>query len=167
MEHEESVFAHPVNHIGDVKYDDDDTGIEEAFCKVFKHFREILNALYAGQEPGYKKIFKHFVHGSTLVKHHGFREENEVRIVVSPRPTNPDSFFYNCADVSKPRKAIRYRRRGDSEVRYIELFGEAPLPIKRIIVGPSRIQNLNYQTISDLVTGSGIEVVKSEIPFLG
>ena len=169
MKHEKDVFSHPMNHIGDVKYDCDDTGIQKAFCDVFKLFPEILNVFYSGQEPSYDRIFDHFVQGSTLVKHRGFHEEREVRIVVTHRPTDPDSIFYDRALDSKPKKVIRYTRRGDSEVRYIELFGEAPLPIERVIVGPSRIQNLNYQRISDLVKGSKpkIDVVKSETPFVG
>jgi hypothetical protein len=169
MEHEKTIFAHPMNHIGDVKYDTDDVGIQKAFCKVFELLPGILNTFYADQEPPYDRIFDHFVHGSTLVKHRGFHEEKEVRIVVSPRPTSPDSIFYDRAHDSKPTKVIRYRRKGDIEVRYIELFGEAPLPIERVIVGPSRIQNLNYQRISALVTGSKpkIGVVKSETPFIG
>ncbi len=169
MAHEKNVFAHPINHIGDVKYDDDDAGIRKAFWEVFDYFPEILDAFYSDQEPGYEKLFDHFVQGSTLVKHHGFNQENEVRIVVSPRPTNPDAIFYNHAHDAKLTKVIRFRRRGDSESRYIELFGEASFPIKRIIVGPSRIQNLNYQRISDLVAGSEakLEVVKSETPFVG
>ncbi len=166
MQYEKCVFAHSINHIGDVKYDNDNVGIREDFCTVFEYLPEILDAFYSKREPSYDKIFDHFVQGSTLVKHHAFREEKEIRIVVSPRPTNADSPLYNSALDSKQVKVIRYGRRGDSEVRYIELFGEASLPIKRVIVGPSRIQNFNYQQIREMVS-SDIEVIKSGIPFLG
>jgi hypothetical protein len=106
------------------------------------------------------------INGSTLVKHHGFCEEKEVRIVVAPRP-NRDSILYEPADDSKPSKVIRYMQRGNREVRYIELFGDAPLPIKRVIIGPSQFQNINRQKVTDLVQGLDIEVVKSDTPFLG
>jgi hypothetical protein len=94
-------------------------------------------------------------------------------------PQLPSSIFYECKNPSKPTKAIRYRRKGEGEVRYIELFGiddkhglpkgrvKAGLPIERLIVGPSRIQNLNYQKIRELTSGSTIDVTKSGIPFLG
>jgi hypothetical protein len=115
-------------------------------------------------QPPYEEIFSDFVMGSTLVKHHAFHEETEVRIVVSPMPTNQNSCFYA---EQNDRKPIKYRMRGDAEVRYIQLFGNAPLPIKRVIVGPSRVQNFNCQTIKEVVVGSEIEVTKSETPFLG
>jgi Protein of unknown function (DUF2971) len=166
MRHEKCIFSHPVNHIGDVTYDDDDYLKEKPeFRKVFDLFPEILCKYYKRVELPYEKIFTDFVMGSTLVKHRAFREETEVRIVLSPTPTNPNSYFYTDQDNRRP---IKYRSKGEREVRYIELFGNARLPIKRVIVGPSRVQNLNYQTIKEVVSGSSsnIEVIKSETPFL-
>lgn len=165
MTHEKDVFSHPINHIGNVTYDDD-PGLEKKadFCKVFELLPELLQAFYAGTRPCYKKIFEPFILGSTLVKHHAFHEEKEVRIVVSPTPTNPASPFYADKQNSKP---IKYRQIGEGEVRYIELFGDAPLPIKRVIVGPSRIRNVNYQNVKEWTAGSAIEVVMSETPFVG
>jgi hypothetical protein len=88
---------------------------------------------------------------------------------VSPYPTNPDSIFHS-SKLPKESKKIKYSARGDSEIRYIELFGNGKddkLPITRIIVGPSRFQNLNYQKIRELVKDPKIEVVMSKTPFLG
>ena len=166
MQHEQGIFAHPINHIADVIYDNDDAGIKKNFSTVFKHFPEILDMLYKNKQPPYELIFDHFIYGSTLVKHHGFYEEKEVRIVVAPRP-NRDSILYVPEHESKPSKVIRYTQRGNSEVRYIELFGDAPLPIKRVIIGPSQFQNLHHQKVTDLVQDSNIEVVMSDTPFLG
>lgn len=165
MKHEKDVFSHPINHIGDVTYDDD-PGLEKKveFCKVFELLPELLHAFYSGTQPNYGKILEPIILGSTLVKHHAFHEEKEVRIVVSPKPTNPASTFYVDEHNSKP---IKCRQRGEGEVRYIELFGDASIPIKRVIVGPSRIQNLNYQNVREWTAGSGIEVVMSETPFVG
>ena len=173
MRLEQAIFAHPLNHIGDIKYDDDDEGIKKEFCDVFENFPKILHALASGRgddlAAGYEKIYDHFASGSTLVKHHGFREEKEVRIVVSLYPTNPDLIFYGSSP-PKAFKEIKYRARGDSEVRYIELFGNGKndkLPIARIIVGPSRFQNVNYQKIRELVKNPKILVEMSMTPFLG
>ena len=168
MEDERGAFAHSLNHIGDVKYDNDDIGIQKKFHEVFEYFPGILDAHYSGQQqPGYEKMFDHFVMGTTLTKHHAFHEEREILLVVSPRLTDQSTTFYDNSRDSKKIKMIRYRRRGDREIRYIELFGNAPLPIKRIIIGPSKIQNVNYQTICDMTKGSEIDVSKSLIPFLG
>ena len=173
MRRERAIFAHPLNHIGDIKYDDDDEGIKKEFCNVFEKFPNILHALYSDRgkvlAAGYEEIYDHFASGSTLVKHRGFREEKEVRIVVSLYPTNPDSIFHG-SNPPNEFKEIKYGARGDSEIRYIELFGndkDDKLPITRIIVGPSRFQNVNYQTIRKLVKDPKIAIEMSKTPFLG
>jgi hypothetical protein len=167
MRNEQEIFAHYAFHVANVVYDNDNERIRQEFCKVFECFPDVLDMLYNGDRmPNFQEMFDHFVFGSTLVKHHGFHEENEVRIVVAPRITK-DSIFHNPEHDMKLSKVIRYAQKGDHDVRYIELFGDTPLPIKRIIIGPARIQNLNHQKITDIVKGSEIEVVKSETPFLG
>lgn len=165
MKQEMCVFSHPINHIGDVTYDND-PGLENKgeFSGLFELLPKLLCQFYSDEQPRYEEIFEPFVLGSTLVKHHGFHEEKEVRIVVSTMPTNPASIFYADQNDSKP---IKYRPRGDGECRYIELFGGAPLPIKRVIVGPSRIQNSNSQNVREWIKGAGIDVVMSETPFVG
>jgi hypothetical protein len=165
MQHELEIFAHPINHIGNVDYDNDDERIKKDFSEVFKYLPEIIDKFYANEKPPVEKIFERFIIASTLVKHHAFCEEKEVRIVVASRP-NKDSFLHEPAHNSKPSKKLRYMQRGNREVRYIELFGNAPLPIKRVIIGPSQIQNLNCQNITDLVQDSNIEVLMSDTPFL-
>jgi hypothetical protein len=175
MRHDhDDVFQLQIMYMGDVIYDNNDVRIKKDFENVFKLFPKILEISYLDKElcnerrlgSHFKDMHDHFLLGSTLVKHHAFHEENEVRIVVSPKTR--DSFSSYNPDDPKLQKEIRYRQIGNCEARYIELFGDAPLPIKRIIVGPSRIQNLSYQRIRDIVDkNSCIEVVKSEIPFLG
>ncbi len=168
MRYEQNTFEHTISHMGEVIYDDDDTTIEKYFCKVFECFPEILNRYYSGETPNYEGIYEHFVQGSTRVKHHGFHEENEIRIVVAPRPANKDSVFYEPKHDKKPSKVVHYAKKDNREARYINLFGgNDPLPIERVIVGPSRFQNFNYQTVRDLVKGSKIKVDKSETPFIG
>lgn len=165
MSEEHRVFSHPVTHIGDVTYDDDpNINKKPEFRKVFNLFPEILEKLYSRVQPPYEQIFLDFIMGSTLTKHHAFHEEAEVRIVISLSPTNPASPFYSD---QRNRKPIKCRLRGGSEVQYIELFGDAPLPIKRVIVGPSRVQNFNYQSVKEILACSRVEVVKSATPFVG
>jgi hypothetical protein len=166
MQHEQEIFAHPINHIGNVDYDNDDERIMKDFREVFKYLPEIIDKFYAYEQPPVENIFERFIIASTLVKHHAFCEEKEIRIVVAPRP-NRDSILHEPAHDSKPSKVIRYMQRGNREARYIELFGDAPLPIKRVIIGPSQIQNLTCQSVIDLVQDSNIEVVMSDTPFLG
>lgn len=156
-----------------VIYDNDsnDLIIKQKFDNVFKHFPKILAEIYPENgfcDPNalqsyFEAMHDHFLFGSIRVKHNGFHEENEIRLVMPT--TTKDSYSYDPRD-PKPLKQIRYRQKGSCEVRYIELFGYVQLPIKRIIVGPSRIQNVNCQKIKDIVETS-IEVVKSDIPLTG
>lgn len=168
MKEEAGKYAHLMNHIGDVKYDNDEQGITKEFHEVFENLPEALKAVYAGEDasPWYEKMHTDFAMGTTLVKHHAFFEEREVRIVVSPRASKGSRYHAPEHD-EKPVKTIRYAPRANHEIRYIELFGGASLPIKRVIVGPSRKQNFNRQTVAELVSGTGIDVVLSEIPFVG
>lgn len=177
MEREKGIFDHPVNHIGSISYDDDekrhehDENIRERKLvrPLFDLFPKILEDFYSGI-PGFsvpedlERILTPCIVGTTLLKHHAFHEENEVRIVVSPVPRDRTSVFYKDRQVRKP---IRYRRKGDGEVRYIELFGTGPLPIKRVIVGPSRIQNVTVEDVTRIIAGTDIKVVRSRTPFRG
>lgn len=159
--------------LANVIYDNDsnDLIIKQRFKNVFKYLPKILEEVFP--EKGlsdtdtlrscFEAIHDHFLLGSIRVKHNGFHEENEIRIVVPT--TTKDSYSYNPND-PKPLKETRYRQKDNCEARYIKLFGYKPLPIKRIIVGPSRMQNFNCQRIEGIVKTS-IKVVKSEIPFSG
>ena len=171
MQREYDVFQYQIMYMGDVIYDtiDNNMRIKSDFRDVFEYYPKALKALYSVEELYnkkklalcFKEMHNHFVLGSTLVKHQAFREENEIRIVASPMTNDSYSYY---PDPKRP-KEILYKQLNNREACYIELFGEARLPIKRIIVGPSRIQNVNYQTTKDIAKNQGIEVVKSEIPF--
>ena len=107
--------------MGDVIYDDNDVRIKKDFKNVFEHFPKILEIGYSDKELGsekkfvshFEKMHDHFLLGSTLVKHHAFHEENEIRIVVSPMTR--DSFSSYNPDDPKLQKEIRYRQIGNYE----------------------------------------------------
>lgn len=181
MRNEQETFGHQVHHLGKVVYDsaEGDVEIKNEFKLLFESFPKILKEMLPKDRnrkaldlvPHFENILEPFVSGSTLVKHHAFQEEKEIRIVVSPRLADAEATFYRSVHDSKPQKQTRYVQNGERERRYIELFNRIPdnstLPIERIIIGPSRIQNVNYQVIKGLVEGSNITVDKSDIPFLG
>ncbi len=168
MLQEHDNYAHPMNHIGAVHYDGDEERIKNEFQGVFEYYPVALRALYDGDDPRpwYEKMLPHFGLGTTLVKHHAFFEEREVRIVVSPRPQKGSRYHAPEYD-QRPTKTIHYAARADHEIRFIDLFGGAPLPIKRVIIGPSKKQNFNRQVVAELVSGTAIKVEPSEIPFVG
>jgi len=162
-----------ISTLSTVIYDHPSSGpiIKDKFKSVFTNFPDILKERYPESGPPdlptlqncFEAMHDDLLFGSIRVKHNAFHEKNEIRLVVPI--TTIDSFSYDSDD-SRPLKKIRYKQKGNCEVQYIELFGHMPLPIKRVIVGPSRIQNLNFQKINEL-TDPSIEVVKSDIPFVG
>lgn len=165
LKKESDAYDHPVLHIANVSYDDDaEFPNREEIRPLFERFPNILKDFYDDRPPSFDEIITPFIFGTTLLKHHAFCEETEVRIVVSPLPADPRSIFYEPKQVPKP---IKYRRKGDGEVRYIELFGREALPIKRIIIGPSRIQNVCHEQVKDIVAGANLCVARSLTPFLG
>lgn len=155
MELEHKTYSHPINHIGEVYYDDSPgiAGLEADpdISVIFKRLPQTLTEFYrTNGQADFSDLMRPFILGSTLVKHQGFREESEVRIVVSPVPSR-ESRLYDPQEEPKERKQMRYRHRGNGEARYLELFGQTKLPLERIIIGPSQAQNLNLQTVSELV----------------
>jgi hypothetical protein len=89
--------------------------------------------------------FEPFVAGATLFKHRGFREEREVRIVGAPGSQRVMERVQAEHEDFRPAP-LKIVRQTESGRRYVALFdslGER-LPIKRIIVGPSRDQDSNY-----------------------
>jgi len=171
MAAEAHVFCHSFNHCGNVRYDIHPLTCENYYCEPwFVDFRKELCILadkfYSEPRPSLKDIVEPFVKSSTMLKHRGFEEEKEIRIVVSPYLEGQQGIFAKAPGEAGALKTLKYRRRGEREVRYIELFGSQPLPIKRVIVGPSAVQNFNHQEAVKIVPGE-VEVSKSETPFIG
>jgi hypothetical protein len=152
LRHESDVFQLQLNYMADVIYDNETDRIRKRFREVYNGSPQVLEIWSSYEQPFdemklaelYEKMHNDFVLGSTLVKHHAFHEENEIRIVVSPK--TKDCYSYEPTD-RKRQKQILYRQKGGTEVRYIELFGDTPLPIIRVIVGPSRFQKSNRQRV--------------------
>jgi len=117
-----------------------------------------------------EKEFESFSLLSTICKHRGFEEENEVRIVVSepsveagPAPSNESGRPY--------RKAHSFLRDG-VPVPCIHLFEDQKLetlPIRRIIVGPHPEKLQRKRAVEILLHNHGIKatVSVSDTPFRG
>lgn len=124
-----------------------------------------------GKQPDFTAGFGPFIAGATLLKHQSFKEECEVRIVASPATQN----FFNLLaqeekefDESRPLKKILHRQQNDIFIPYIALFDgiNEDLPIRRVIIGPSRHQENNHKKAEELL-GKRVEVRRSATPFIG
>jgi hypothetical protein len=140
--------------------------------RVFKQF-----ILSRGAEPLH--LHAEISALSSRYKHHGFSQEEEVRMVLIPIH---DEVHKVAIEVAKskgrslmPRKPIKFRERGGVLVPYLELFGGAingpsgKLPIRRILVGPHVERDKRAAAVRSMVKqyGMSVPVEVSGIPYLG
>jgi hypothetical protein len=119
--------------------------------------------------PEKESLTSLFIAGATRFKHHAFREEREVRIVGIPatKPTLAN-FLRGHPEHDSLGRWKKINVRDVKQIRYMALFDTlgAVLPIKRVIVGPSRNQNESYAR-ARAVLREGVPVTRSAIPFSG
>lgn len=108
-----------------------------------------------------------FVSAATSYKHKGFREECEVRIAAVPKSVLTPESLRETQKGPKKFKTVQGPKSDLPSRSYVILFEDAkkPLPIVRVIVGPSRDQDANAEKARTLL-GSGVPIMRSETPFL-
>jgi hypothetical protein len=142
--------------------------IEDIFKPLLDEADSLLSALLSNAPPP-ETVMGYFLWAAPLLKHQGFREESEARIVVIPGTQHDfDAVVAGPGDIiGLPLKRIDERNDARGHRQHVVLFeGLAlTLPIKRVIVGPARDQNLNFDRARALL-GGGAELVRSNTPFL-
>ena len=111
--------------------------------------------------------FAPFVSAATLFKHQGFKEEREIRIVAIPG-TNITREQVKKEYPELEPGVIKEMYKNQKERRYVVLFEslKVELPIKRVIVGPSKTQQENYVRAKTLL-GSSVPLALSVTPYIG
>jgi len=171
--------AHHYMHvqIGDVYYHGIDPKIQPATPDIAE-YEEIVHQgvrrmMRGGTAEETERLYEAVTALSCLYKHWGFWEEREVRVVVVPAS---QEVALAGGPQSPPQKEVRFLTRDAREVPYIELFsavrlaGEtAPLPIKRVIVGPHKNREVHAECVRHELVSAGYaaEVVQSKIPYIG
>lgn len=151
--------------IREVKYLDDPQNASQYFPGLLGAFQEVIkNRLEAVPIETHEWITS-FVHAATILKHRGFHEEREVRIVGVPHSTTAvkePGWQEHLRRYPQPKPVHHIGSR-----RYLALFDtlSRPLPIKRIIVGPGANQKEDCDFAKSLVSGK-IKVVCSETPYI-
>jgi hypothetical protein len=164
----------------DVIYNDDRFSFVEKFSDVTnllvnKVLRGIEQSGSAeGESRDEDSLLPAIVAAAARIKHRGFREENEIRIVECPTTIEMAKIAHQGTGVAVPPttafKQTHYRSVvGRGTIPFIKLFDwreGARLPIRRIIVGPHRAQKSLIEKVEYLVR-SEVPVRKSETPFIG
>jgi hypothetical protein len=142
------------------------------FPQFFERAEAFIEAALEGQrgDEALADAALQIYRGATLFKHQAFFEEREVRISAIPvTPRFRDAILEAQPDApDRPLKQVQSIERAGSARRYIELFREVstPLPVKRVIVGPSSDQVQRAET-ARAICGTNVEVVLSDTPFIG
>jgi hypothetical protein len=158
--------------IAPVHYSLSTANVRDTFPRLMKTCNYFIDGLLDGRvPPPPDDAFAPFVAGATLFKHYAFNEEREVRIVAIPGSDEIQKAAqveYPTEFTASPLKDIRTLTASNSKRRYIALFETlgAQLPIKRVIVGPSRHQTENYERAKTLLRQVA-PVSLSATPFIG
>jgi hypothetical protein len=145
-------YAHNWVHltIAPVRYGIDDNCVASMFPVLIQQLESFFSRVADGKNPipENESLTSLFIAGATHFKHQAFREEREVRIVGIPanKSTLDMRYLRGHPEYDPPGRWKKINVRDVKQIRYISLFDtlEAVLPIKRVIVGPSRNQNENY-----------------------
>jgi len=163
--------------LADLIYSDDDQKLKEELADELKILADVARQFFNhenvgnGKEIDSSEGYFPFVSCISRYKHVGFCEENEVRVVALP--TVIDSEIVKLAEVDgttlKPEKLRKHRMNMGHRVPYIELFDspDIKLPIEKIIIGPHKEKEARKEKICELFPITNIEVVCSNIPFVG
>lgn len=167
-DHEDTLYRYYPGTFGRVIYNGDVEGFQEEFKVLLnllvERVSEFLNGDY---EVG--DMFGPFIRSVSSFKHCGFREEKEVRMVSTPWTPDLQKIPGEIDDASNGKAAKTVKYRGENaDIPYIEMFDfDCDLPIKKIIVGPHRNQQIHYSSAKEVVGKLGIEVTKSDTPYVG
>lgn len=162
-------------HLSDVVYSQDDKKLQEEFSdnlsSIADDVKKVFNHMVS---PGSELALSGYQAFATCIsryKHHGFREENEVRIVALPTVVNKEliELANNDGVTLRPEKERKFRTNSDGLVPYIDLFDspQIELSISKIIVGPHKEKESRAAALRVMLRNTDIEIQCSDIPFAG
>lgn len=173
---EGSAFQYQFLSLGDVFYygEDSDQPAMEEVLEAEAKIEEVVEKLVgpSGSAEVVADLYVPVTMLSTLYKHWGFAEEQEVRVVAIP--LHQEAMEKSPSkDDDKQRKVEQFLPKDGLLVPYIELFrrigGERKLPIIKVIVGPHSDKQKRVASTKSLLEANGydIPVIASEIPYIG
>lgn len=170
-----------------VYYHSSETDLLERFPRLFEAVKIYVRHLIGRRDVqdtevlnNLRAMARELLPSAGRLKHHAFQEEHECRIIVGvPHEVRYKEMVEYGEPSIKPCKKLHYRPGVCGSVPYIRLFEvesersfdhECIVPINRVIVGPSRNQSANVESVkalvSDLARDREIRVQRSEIPYV-
>lgn len=149
--------------MGDVIYSDNAEGIKFLVAKIVPAL-EAMHGMKNVRRLGLLPLMP-FIVAAIITKHRGFKEEREWRFAATPEQIGIHQ--KRVPSKAGQLKEIKTRLLRDKEVKYLAVFEgqDKPLPVRRIIVGPSVDQSKNIVEARRVV-GNGVPIVRSATPFV-
>jgi Protein of unknown function (DUF2971) len=170
MEQERQHFSYFEMYLADAVYSNNENNIQQELGSDIKTIRDFVNQtnnFFAGtsKQPVGREAMLSFMRLATRYKHHAFDEEKEVRLVgaVAKHET-----VQNSENLTSTEKPVELRTGRSGLTPFIKLFGKnsAPLPLRKIIVGPSKNKSDVARALQKGLQGQSIEVDVSKIPYV-
>ena len=173
---EEERYSYSSVYLTDVIYSDDELKFEMELSPKLNdltdYIAQSLDHIAHGKQelPDAKNAYSSFIHGTSSYKHHGFKEENEVRIVTLASIHN-DGYLRLAEEKGftlKSEKERKFRKKNGKLIPYIELFNSTDivLPIEGIIVGPHKEKELRASVLRVMMRNTNTKITISDIPYV-
>jgi hypothetical protein len=155
--------------IGQVYYHTPDFSLEGIFGSLLDEADKLFSALLDNTVVP-EIVMAYFLWVAPLLKHQGFREENEARIVAIPATRHDlDGIRTAHGEIAMPPfKTVHVRDSARGTRQFMALFESfrPVLPIKRVIIGPSQHQDEEFAKARQLL-GDQMRIERSDTPFIG
>ena len=175
LDEESKLFEYPTLTFADVDYNDP-TVFSRRYARLVELIVDVWKSYYGSNSlnEAIENARQPFVMAATRLKHRGFKEEREVRIIACPTFREFNERMHEAAKMplnsATKYKELHHRTRSyGPDAPCIHLFDWRKgkrLPIERIIVGPHRNQQALKAQVERL-TNSAVPVVCSQTPFVG
>jgi hypothetical protein len=142
--------------------------VEEGFPNLLTVCTSVMTRILNDQPHRDSDIFTSFSEAATLLKHRGFREEREVRVIAIPMSREALTERGREKELMGLRLMKEVHELGESKRKYVALFEQlgVKLPITRIIVGPGAHQKADFEWVQTITSGR-VPIIVSETPFIG
>lgn len=169
---ESKVYQYDMWNFYDVVYSGYMSNYQSWYDEFSDYLFEATVRMFDEDAPQLEDLYVDFVNRAARLKHEGFQEEREVRIVAIPHTIELDQHLKSEQPdtYEPPKKKFKSIIKNNADgSEYIELFDfnqGRKLPINRIIVGPHPKKEENAKKARALI-GPRIRIDVSETPYVG
>ncbi len=168
IEEERRVYQYLFIGLSEAHYFKDRKDMPSSFARLTALAKDVVGLAMSGADFSTDELFVAFVTSTATIKHRGFEDEQEVRLVAMAASQIGDEKLKSVPGyVSRALKNTFPCDINAKIKHHIRLFGDerGRLPIIKVIVGPARDQKRNAE-IAEQTVGKYAEIVCSATPLI-